>query len=123
MRNIRPLLYTEPYRFLFDFLGESMKKISNCFRISVDELPENVISLMNQNFDMKAETPKRYLLEDHIVEIYTNEDYDEVLSLVDEDDYLYYRCHMDFIPIEFVCIIVILLNKRKRKLKLHHQGR
>lgn len=68
------------------------------FRITVDEIPENVVSLMESRYKIYRRSAETYFISGNIVEIYYNEDYDKLLT-DGEDGWLYYNTHMDFIPI------------------------
>ncbi|MDE6779920.1 MAG: hypothetical protein K2J40_00465 [Ruminococcus sp.] len=69
----------------------------NQFRITVDETPENIISLMEKNYDIKKCSAKTYFIAGNIAEIYLNEDYNKDLT-DSEDGWLYYNTNMDFFP-------------------------
>ncbi|MCM1508923.1 MAG: hypothetical protein NC177_17585 [Ruminococcus flavefaciens] len=69
----------------------------NYFRITVDETPENVISLISEKYDIKKYSTKAYFIAGNIAEIYINEDYNKDLT-DSEDGWLYYNTNMDFFP-------------------------
>lgn len=68
------------------------------FRITVDETPENIISLMENKYDIKKYSARTYFIAENIAEIYLNEDYDKDLT-EGEDGWLYYNTNMDFFSI------------------------
>lgn len=69
------------------------------FRITVDETPENIISLMENKYDIKKYSEKIYFISGNVAEIYSNEDYDKNLT-ESKDGWLYYNTNMDFFPID-----------------------
>lgn len=69
----------------------------NYFRITVNETPENVISLMAEKYDMKKYSEKAYFIAGNIAKIYINEDYNKDLT-DSKDGWLYYNTNMDFFP-------------------------
>lgn len=69
----------------------------NQFRITVDETPEKIISLMEKKYDIKKYSARAYFIAGNIAEIYFNEDYDKDLT-DSEDGWLYYNTNMDFFP-------------------------
>lgn len=81
-----------------------MSNISLSFRISANEIAENIISFMNNKYKIYKRTATTYIMLGNIIEIYSNNDYDKILSADDEDGYLYYRTYMDFYPIDEVTL-------------------
>ncbi len=69
------------------------------FRINVDETPENIISLIENKYDIKKYSEKIYFISGNVAEIYSNEDYDKDLT-ESEDGWLYYNANIDFFPID-----------------------
>ncbi|MDE5772541.1 MAG: hypothetical protein K2I06_13100 [Ruminococcus sp.] len=54
---------------------------------------------MESQYSIYRYSAKTYFMSGNIVEIYHNEDYDEVLA-ENEDGWLYYNTYMDFFPID-----------------------
>ena len=77
-----------------------MQDISISFRIAVNTNKERIIELLKMNKDISIITleENKLIIGQNNVVITRNEDYDEVLSSVDEDAYLYYENNMDFYP-------------------------
>lgn len=92
------------------------------FRIAVNETLENVISLINHKYVLYTHTKKTYTMLGNIVEIYSNEDYDEILSADYEDGFLYYQTYMDFYPANEVKINSQIKLARDVKLFFNNFG-
>lgn len=72
------------------------------FRISVNDDKDIIINFLKEYYkeDFYKEyklNNKTYILKDYFIQIYYNDDYDSILAKIDEDYYLYYKVHLDFI--------------------------
>ena len=92
------------------------------FRIAVNETLENVISLINRKYILYKHTKKTYTMFGNMIEIYSNEDYDEILSSDYEDGFLYYQTYMDFYPADEVVIDSQIELARDIKLLFNNFG-
>lgn len=79
-----------------------MKDISVVFRIAVNANIEKIIDILKKYTDtcMVSLDEKKLVIRRNNVVIGYNEDYDEELSIIDEDRYLYYENNIDFYPID-----------------------
>lgn len=93
-----------------------MSNISLSFRVSVNETAEKIISSMDNRYEIYKRTARTYFMSGNLIEIYSNNYYDKILSDDDEYGYLYYRTHMDFYPIDEVTLIsqISLANNIKQ---------
>lgn len=74
--------------------------MSYSFRIAVNTNKEKIIEILKKYKDICIVSleEKTLVIDGNIVVINYNEDYDEKLSVVDEDGYLYYKNNVDFYP-------------------------
>lgn len=76
-----------------------MQDISVSFRIAVNTNKEKIIEILKNNDICQISfEEKKLVIGRNNVEISYNKDYDEQLSVVDEDGYLYYQNNLDFYP-------------------------
>ena len=77
-----------------------MQNISFAFRIAVNTCKEKIIEILKryQNRHTISFGESKIVIGKNNVVISHNEDYDEKLSIEDEDGYLYYKSNMDFYP-------------------------
>lgn len=96
-----------------------MQDISTSFRIAVNANKNKIIEKLKLNKDISiivSEENKLSISHNNVV-INRNEDYDEVLSRVDEDAYLYYETNLDFYPKDNIVLIENQIQLAKNILK------
>jgi len=92
-----------------------MQDISLSFFIAVNTDKETIIKILKTQEDISLSLfgHDQIIVDRNNVEIIRNEDYDEKLSLTDEDAFLYYKSNMYFYP----CDDTLMLEEQIRLAK------
>lgn len=79
---------------------DKMQDISVSFRIAVNANKDRIIEILKLNKDIGiiALEDNELVIGQNNVIIKYNEDYNKILSSVDQDSYLYYESNIDFYP-------------------------
>lgn len=97
-----------------------MQDMSVSFRIAVNTNRDKIIEIlkMYKYSDMIELEDNELVIGQNNVVIKYNEDYDKILSSVDEDSYLYYESNIDFYPKDNTVLLEKQIQLAKDILKI-----